>query len=123
MENNNKTTLKKAGFNIAVISGEGWIAQAVSGYIFNYGGFSFGIINNQKNNQIAHRKYSIIELQTGLSIGKDFSILKNLDFEKVFTSEFLQLLENTLNQYKKRFKKCAGVSDFDYFKNICKNNI
>lgn len=123
MENNKKTTLKKAGFNIAVLSGDGWIAQAVSGYIFNYGGFSFGIINNQKNNQIARRKYSIIELNTGLSIGKDFSILKNLDFEKVFTSEFLQLLKNTLNQYKKRFKKCAGVSDFDYFKNICKNNI
>lgn len=123
MENNKKTTLKKAGFNIAVLSGEGWIAQAVSGYIFNYGGFSFGIINNQKNNQIAHRKYSIIELQTGLSIGKDFSILKKLDFEKVFTSEFLQLLEKTLNQYKNRFRKQAGVSDFEYFKSIVKNEI
>lgn len=123
MENNKKTTLKKAGFNIAILSGDSWIAQAVSGYIFNYGGFSFGIINNQKNNQIANRKYSIIELQTGLSIGKDFSILKNLDFEKVFTNEFLQLLEKTLNQYKNRFRKQAGVSDFEYFKNICKNNI
>lgn len=122
--------LKKSCFNVTIKNNGKWINQKVNGFIFSYCGLNFGIYNAKKNKIEYHHflnekyKYIIIELETGLSIEKDLIFLKDFDVLKIFNNNYLEKISNRLDQLKN--ETCIynnNISTFNYFKNICNNNI
>jgi len=123
MENNNKkTALRKASFNILTRKNGQDEAIAVSGYTFFYNGLKFGIYNYKKqeteiNPGNAKNKYIIIELQTGLSIAKEIQFLKDFDVKKIFENNHFEKCVEAIEKMKQQYK----IKNFEYYKKLVNN--